>query len=146
MTDLNQTDKLILTKLTEGRCTPGYLAEELSKSQSYISQRLRRLRDGEYVVRVDRGLYEHVNYQNRYVRPKEKLNSIIEPDSTILLQEEDSTETDSSKGEISITLDDPSDSADDRITDRPRERVERRPREATVEFLDEDSDDKNLSR
>lgn len=141
MTDLNETDKLILTKLTEGRCTPGYLAEELSKSQSYVSQRLRQLRDDEYVIRVNRGLYEHVNFQNVYVDPEEKRTSITEPDSTIFLQEVDSTESNSSKREVRITQDDLSGSTDDSIISRSRERVERRPGKLSAEFLDEDSDD-----
>lgn len=59
--ELNDTDSLILAKLTEGRCTPRYLSTELSKQQPYVSQRLKKLCDNGYVVRIDRGLYQHAN-------------------------------------------------------------------------------------
>lgn len=55
--DLNETDQLILAKLREGRCTPRYLADELTRNKSYVSQRLRHLQDQGYVDRVHRGLY-----------------------------------------------------------------------------------------
>ena len=55
--DLNTTDRLIIAKLREGRATPGYLADELGKRQSYINQRLGPLVEGDLVKKVDRGLY-----------------------------------------------------------------------------------------
>lgn len=55
--DLNTTDRLILAKLREGRATPGYLADELGKQQSYISQRLAHLTDLGVVAKAARGLY-----------------------------------------------------------------------------------------
>ena len=55
--DLNTTDRLIIAKLREGRATPGYLAGELGKRQSYINQRLGPLVEADVVEKVDRGLY-----------------------------------------------------------------------------------------
>ena len=55
--ELNNTDESILEELDQERCTPRYLAEELSRSRAYINQRLTHLRDEEYVERVSRGLY-----------------------------------------------------------------------------------------
>lgn len=55
--DLNTTDRLIIAKLREGRATPGYLADELGKRQSYINQRLGPLVEAGLVKKVDRGLY-----------------------------------------------------------------------------------------
>jgi DNA-binding transcriptional ArsR family regulator len=57
--DLNKTDKMILAKLREGRCTPRYLSKEFGKNQSYISQRLKKLKDDDIVTQIDRGLYTH---------------------------------------------------------------------------------------
>ena len=56
---LNKTDKMILVKLREGRCSPRYLSKELGKSQPYINQRLKKLKISNYVVKIDRGLYAH---------------------------------------------------------------------------------------
>ncbi len=56
---LNKTDKMILVKLREGRCSPRYLSKELEKSQPYINQRLKKLKNLNYVVKIDRGLYAH---------------------------------------------------------------------------------------
>ncbi|MCW8173783.1 MarR family transcriptional regulator [Natrialba swarupiae] len=65
--ELNATDRQVLAKLREGRCTPRYLADELSRDKSYISQRLKRLREEEYVVRIHRGLYKHARIEERTI-------------------------------------------------------------------------------
>lgn len=57
--NLNKTDKLILAKLREGRCTPTYLAEELNRDRSYVNQRLKHLREAGIADRVHQGLYKH---------------------------------------------------------------------------------------
>jgi DNA-binding transcriptional ArsR family regulator len=57
--DLNKTNKMILAKLRESRCTPRYLSKEFGKNQSYISQRLKKLKDDDIVTQIDRGLYTH---------------------------------------------------------------------------------------
>lgn len=69
--DLNETDKMILVKLREGRCSPRYLSKELGKSQPYISQRLKKLTDLNYVTKIDRGLYAHSK------RPTETLDAKV---------------------------------------------------------------------
>ena len=51
-------DREILALLLEGRCTPGYLAEETGEQQPWVSQRLSRLVDAAIVEKVHRGLYE----------------------------------------------------------------------------------------
>jgi len=56
--DLNATDESILRLLSDGRCSPGFLASELDLQQPYVSQRLKRLVEHDHVRRVDRGLYE----------------------------------------------------------------------------------------
>jgi len=56
--DLNTTDRGIVRMLTEGRCTPRYLAGELGLQQPYVNQRLKRLVEHGHVERIDRGLYE----------------------------------------------------------------------------------------
>lgn len=56
--DLNKTDEGIFRMLTEGRCTPRYIAGELDLQQPYVNQRLKRLVEHGHVTRVDRGLYE----------------------------------------------------------------------------------------
>lgn len=55
---LRPIDHDILDELASGRCTPGYLAKQISKQQPYVSRRLRELVDAEIVTHVDRGLYE----------------------------------------------------------------------------------------
>jgi len=65
--DLNDTDRLILAKLREGRAKPAYLAEELGKQQAYISQRLKHLVGEGLVVRVFRGLYGHAALETEHV-------------------------------------------------------------------------------
>ena len=56
--EFSDTELAILDKLAEGRATPGYLAEELDKSQPYIRDRIRDLTRLGLVTRVHRGLYE----------------------------------------------------------------------------------------
>jgi len=56
--DLNETDEKILRLLSDGRCSPSFLAGELDRQQPYVSQRLKRLLEHGHVERVDRGLYE----------------------------------------------------------------------------------------
>jgi predicted transcriptional regulator len=56
--DLNDTDEGIIQMLTEGRCTPRYIAGELDLQQPYVNQRLKRLVEHGHVKRIDRGLYE----------------------------------------------------------------------------------------
>jgi Mn-dependent DtxR family transcriptional regulator len=61
MTVMAQLDGLheqILRQLAEGRCTPRYLASEVEQSRQLVSSRLQDLQMGEYVTKIDRGLYE----------------------------------------------------------------------------------------
>jgi predicted transcriptional regulator len=61
MTAMAQLDDLheqILTQLAEGRCTPRYLAGEVDQSRQLVSSRLQDLQMGDYVTKIDRGLYE----------------------------------------------------------------------------------------
>lgn len=74
--ELNATDRQILAKLREGRGTPRYLADELSRNTSYISQRLKRLREEEYVVRVHRGLYKHAEIEGTTVSAAKKAEAL----------------------------------------------------------------------
>jgi len=73
--DLNETDQLILAKLREGRCTPRYLADELNRNKSYVSQRLRHLQDEGFVDRVHRGLYRHSALDPSYVSAEDLVES-----------------------------------------------------------------------
>lgn len=56
--ELTETEKGILDMLAEGRCTPGYLAEELGVTPEYVRGRLKELLRLELVERVHHGLYE----------------------------------------------------------------------------------------
>lgn len=56
--ELNPTDNVILDMLTEGRCTPSYIADEHGYSRQNVTNRLGRLREHNYVRRVHKGLYE----------------------------------------------------------------------------------------
>lgn len=100
--DLNETDKLILAKLTEGRCTPSYLSDELSKRQPYISQRLAGLREEGYIVRIHRGLYEHGSKRTKLDASKEverrSAAELIDPSG---MQEESQKTGSSTKAEVS---------------------------------------------
>ena len=60
-------DRAILRLLLEGRCTPGYIADEIGEQQPWVSQRLRRLVDAEIVTKVHRGLYELTDEYKREV-------------------------------------------------------------------------------
>lgn len=73
--DLNKTDQLILAKLREGRCTPRYLADELNRNQSYVSQRLRHLQDEGHVDRVHRGLYRSAAVDSSHVSAEDLVES-----------------------------------------------------------------------
>lgn len=57
---LIEIDYDILAKLSEGRCSPGYIARDapIEQQASYVSRRLSTLVDADFVERVDRGLYE----------------------------------------------------------------------------------------
>lgn len=56
--ELISLDRQILGLLLEGRCTPGYLADQTGEQQPWVSQRLSHLVDEEIVTKVHRGLYE----------------------------------------------------------------------------------------
>lgn len=56
--DLNPTDKTILEMLTEGRCSPSYIAEKSGYSRQNITNRLVRLVEHGYVEKLHPGLYE----------------------------------------------------------------------------------------
>jgi DNA-binding IclR family transcriptional regulator len=60
--NLNDTDHAILDLLAEGRCTTGYLADELDRSRQHVHNRLTVLLAAEYVRKVHDGtaLYELV--------------------------------------------------------------------------------------
>lgn len=60
MTDipLNPTDQAILDLLSEGRCTPSYIAQEADYSRGNIQNRLLRLVEHGYVRQLGGGLYE----------------------------------------------------------------------------------------
>jgi len=56
--EFTETELGILDMLSEGRCTPAYIAEELDVSQEYVRDRLRDLKRLRLVEQVHRGLYE----------------------------------------------------------------------------------------
>ncbi|MFB6179924.1 MAG: ArsR family transcriptional regulator [Halorientalis sp.] len=58
--DLTAADEAILDRLTEGRCTVGYLADETSYSRQHIHNRLNVLLAADFVTKVhdSTGLYE----------------------------------------------------------------------------------------
>lgn len=56
--ELNETDVAILTGLTEGRCTPSYLAKQTDFTRQAIQGRLTVLRAADYITKIDTGLYE----------------------------------------------------------------------------------------
>lgn len=56
--DLNPTDRAILDMLTEGRCSPSYIAEEADYSRQNVTNRLGRLVEHGYVRKLHPGLYE----------------------------------------------------------------------------------------
>jgi hypothetical protein len=58
--DLTETDVGVINRLRVRACTPAFIADELDTDQSYIRQRLNRLLEHDYIVRVHRGLYEPV--------------------------------------------------------------------------------------
>ncbi|WP_432277021.1 winged helix-turn-helix domain-containing protein [Halobacterium salinarum] len=96
--DLNETDQLILAKLREGRCTPRYLADELTRNKSYVSQRLRHLQDEGYVDRVHRGLYRLTAVDPSHVSADELVES-CEPEE-LVSPCEDSSQYDSTANEV----------------------------------------------
>lgn len=57
--DLTDADDAILDRLSDGRCTVGYLADELEYSRQHIHNRLNVLLAAEYVDKVHgpTGLY-----------------------------------------------------------------------------------------
>jgi hypothetical protein len=91
--DLNETDQLILAKLREGRCTPRYLADELTRNKSYVSQRLRHLQDEGYVDRVHRGLYRLTAVDPSHVSADDLVESCEPPE--LVSPCEDSSQYDS---------------------------------------------------
>jgi DNA-binding IclR family transcriptional regulator len=56
--DLSPTDRAILKMLREGRCTPAYIAAEQDYSRQHVRNRLQRLTEHDYVIRLHKGLYE----------------------------------------------------------------------------------------
>jgi len=58
MAQLDSLHEQILEQLADGRCTPRYLASEVDESRQLVSSRLQDLRMGDYVIKIDRGLYE----------------------------------------------------------------------------------------
>lgn len=57
---LNPTDYAILELLSEGRCTPSYIAQETDYSRGNVQNRLLRLTEHGYVRQLGGGLYELV--------------------------------------------------------------------------------------
>ena len=60
--DLTETDERILTMLSNGRCTAGYLIDETGVSRQQIHNRLNVLLAADYIRKVHEptGLYELV--------------------------------------------------------------------------------------
>jgi len=58
MAQLDGLHEQILEQLADGRCTPRYLASKVDESRQLVSSRLQDLRMGDYVTKIDRGLYE----------------------------------------------------------------------------------------
>jgi len=58
MAQLDDLHEQILKHLAEGRCTPRYLAGQTGESRQLVSDRLGDLQMGDYVDKIDRGLYE----------------------------------------------------------------------------------------
>jgi DNA-binding IclR family transcriptional regulator len=58
--DLTDADHAILDRLSEGRCTVGYLADESNYSRQHLHNRLNVLLAADYVAKVHEptGLYE----------------------------------------------------------------------------------------
>jgi Mn-dependent DtxR family transcriptional regulator len=56
--EFTETELGILDMLSQGRCTPAYIADELDVSQEYVRDRLRDLKRLGLVEQVHRGLYE----------------------------------------------------------------------------------------
>ena len=65
--DMNDTDRAILRVLSEGRATPSYLDKQTDYTRQAIQGRLTVLRAGDYVRRVDTGLYEITEIGAEYV-------------------------------------------------------------------------------
>lgn len=80
--ELNATDRRILTKLREGRASPGYLAAELAKQQPYISQRLSHLLETGCIVRVHRGLYGHIATEGESINANEAVGQFSDTELT----------------------------------------------------------------
>lgn len=55
--DFTETELGMLRMLSEGRCTPAYMAEELGVRQEYVRSRLSDLCRLGCVKRIHRGLY-----------------------------------------------------------------------------------------
>ncbi len=60
---LNDVDNAILDFMVEqaDRVNPGYISEEIDQSRSYVSQRLKRLKEHGHVDQPHRGLWELVD-------------------------------------------------------------------------------------
>ena len=56
--EFTDTELGMLRMLSDGRCTPAYMADELDVRQEYVRGRLSDLRRLGHVKRVYRGLYE----------------------------------------------------------------------------------------
>jgi len=59
--ELNDTDRVVLDKLAEGRNVPKNLADDAGRSRQYIHQRLKILEAADYVENVGNGVYELVD-------------------------------------------------------------------------------------
>lgn len=55
---INPTDHVILDALSEGRCTPSYIADAHDYSRQNVTNRLNRFVELGYVTRLHTGLYE----------------------------------------------------------------------------------------
>jgi Mn-dependent DtxR family transcriptional regulator len=56
--EFTDTELGIMDMLGQGRCTPGYIAEELDVTPEYVRGRLGELKRLGLVEKVHRGLYE----------------------------------------------------------------------------------------
>jgi len=59
--DLNDADQAILEILTDGRNLATNIASETGYTRQYITTRLKRLREHDYVENIGSGLYEITN-------------------------------------------------------------------------------------
>jgi len=84
---------MVLAKLREGRCTPRYLSKELGKSQPYINQRLKNLKNSNYVRKIDRGLYAHSELSADSLDASKKVENLTVDELIYLSDRIDENET-----------------------------------------------------